>query len=123
MAATLYRSSAVANATYGTPEVSGLIVTSFSVNETAGLTEVKDDQGAVVAVAVAEPIQEISIEGLRTGSFTAEVGSALSITMPSSVTLGATTIVTGLTTNFAAEQFETLSLTARSYSTSMTAGA
>lgn len=123
MAATLYRSTAVANATYGTPEVSGLIVTSFSVNETAGLTEVKDDQGAVVAVAVAEPIQEISIEGLRTGSFAAEVGSALSITMPASVTLGSTTIVTGLTTNFAAEQFETLSLTARSYSTSMTAGA
>jgi hypothetical protein len=123
MAATLYRSTAVANATYGTPEVSGLIVTSFSVNETAGLTEVKDDQGAVVAVAVAEPIQEISIEGLRTGSFSADVGSALSVTMPASVTLGATTIVTGLTTNFAAEQFETLSLTARSYSTSMTAGA
>lgn len=121
MAATLYRSTAVSTAEYGTPEVSGLIVTSFGVNQTAGLTEVKDDQGGVVAVAVAEPIQEISIEGMRTGSFSATVGSALTVTMPASVTLGATTIVTGLTSNFAAEQFETVSLTARSYETSMTA--
>ena len=115
MAATLYRSSAVSSAEYGTPDISGIICTSFSINTTAGLTEVKDDQGGVVAVAVAEPIQEISIEGMRTGSFTASVGSTLSITMPASVTLGATTIVTGLTSNFAAEQFETVSLTARSY--------
>jgi len=121
MAATLYRSSAVSTAAFGTPEVSGLIVTSFGVNQSAALSEVKDDQGGVVAVAVAEPIQEISIEGMRTGSFSATVGSALSVTMPASVTLGATTIVTGLTSNFAAEQFETVSLTARSYETAMTA--
>jgi hypothetical protein len=121
MAATLYRSSAVSSAEYGTPNVTGLIVTSFSVNETAALSEVKDDQGGVVAVAVAEPIQEISIEGMRTGSFTATVGGALTITMPGSVSLGATTIVTGLTSNFASEQFETVSLTARSYQTTMTA--
>lgn len=120
MAATLYRSTAVANASYGTPDVSGLIVTSFSVNETAGLTEFKDDQGGVVCVAVAEPIQELSIEGMRTGTFAANVGAALTVTMPASVTLGATTIVTGLTTNFAAEQFETVSLTARSYTATMT---
>jgi hypothetical protein len=121
MAATLYRSSAVSSAEYGTPDVTGLIVTSFSVNETAALSEVKDDQGGVVAVAVAEPIQEISIEGMRTGTFAATVGGALTITMPGSVSLGATTIVTGLTSNFASEQFETVSLTARSYQTTMTA--
>lgn len=121
MAATLYRSSAVSTATYGTPTVSGLIVTSFSVNDTASLSEVKDSQGGVVAVAVSEVIKEISIEGMRTGSFSADVGDTLSITMPASVTLGATTLVTGLTTNFAAEQFETVSLTARSYSATMTA--
>lgn len=121
MAATLYRSSAVSSAEYGTPDVSGLIVTSFSVNETASLSEVKDDQGGVVAVAMSEVIKEISVEGMRTGSFSANVGSALTITMPASVTLGATTIVTGLTTNYAAEQFETVSLTARSYETAMTA--
>ncbi|MCX6964775.1 MAG: hypothetical protein NTW41_05430 [Verrucomicrobia bacterium] len=121
MAATLYRSSAVSSATYGTPDVSGLIVTSFSVNDTASLSEVKDDQGSVVAVAVSEVIKEISIEGMRTGSFSADVGDTLSVTMPASVTLGSTTIVTGLTTNFAAEQFETVSLTARSYSATMTA--
>jgi hypothetical protein len=122
MAATLYRHSDVSAAEYGTPDVSGMICTSFSVNETAALSEFKDDQGGIVAVAVAEPIQEISIEGMRTGSFSATVGSALTVTMPSSVTLGSTTIVTGLTTNFAAEQFETVSLTARSYQTSMAAG-
>jgi len=121
MAATLYRSSAVSTATYGTPTVSGLICTSFSVNDTASLSEVKDSQGGVVAVAVSEVIKEISIEGMRTGSFSADVGDTLSITMPASVTLGATTLVTGLTTNFAAEQFETVSLTARSYATAMTA--
>ena len=121
MAATLYRSSAVSTATYGTPTVSGLIVTSFSVNDTASLSEVKDSQGGVVAVAVSEVIKEISIEGMRTGSFSADVGDTLSVTMPASVTLGATTLVTGLTTNFAAEQFETVSLTARSYSATMTA--
>jgi hypothetical protein len=121
MAATLYRSSAVSSAEYGTPEVSGMICTSFSVNETAGLTEVKDSVGGVVAVAVAEPIQELSLEGMRTGSFSATVGGLLSVTMPGSVDLGATTIVTGLTSNFAAEQFETVSLTARSYQTAMTA--
>jgi hypothetical protein len=121
MAATLYRSSAVSTAEYGTPNVSGIICTSFSVNESASLSEVKDDQGGVVAVAMSEVIKEISIEGMRTGSFSASVGSALSVTMPASVVLGATTIVTGLTTNFAAEQFETVSLTARSYETAMTA--
>jgi hypothetical protein len=121
MAATLYRSSAVSSAEYGTPEVSGMICTSFSVNETAGLTEVKDSVGGVVAVAVAEPIQELSLEGMRTGSFSATVGGLLSVTMPGSVDLGATTIVTGLTSNFAAEQFETVSLTARSYQTAMSA--
>jgi hypothetical protein len=120
MAATLYRSADLSSAEYGTPDVTGLIVTSFSVNETAALSEVKDDQGGVVAVAVAEPIQEISIEGMRTGAFSATVGSALTITMPGSVSLGATTIVTGLTSNFASEQFETVSLTARSYETAMT---
>jgi hypothetical protein len=122
MAATLYRSTPVSSAEYGTPEVSGMICTAFSVNETAALSEFKDDQGGVVAVAVAEPVQEISLEGMRTGSFSATVGSALTVTMPASVDLGATTIVTGLTTNFAAEQFETVSLTARSYQTSMTVG-
>jgi hypothetical protein len=121
MAATLYRSTAVSTAEYGTPSVSGIICTSFSVNETASLSEVKDDQGGVVAVAMSEVIKEISIEGMRTGTFSASVGSALTITMPGSVDLGATTIVTGLTTNFAAEQFETVSLTARSYETAMTA--
>ena len=121
MAATLYRSAPVSTAEYGTPEVSGMICTSFSVNETAALSEFKDDQGGVVAVAVAEPVQEISLEGMRTGEFSATVGGVLSVTMPASVDLGSTTIVTGLTSNFAAEQFETVSLTARSYQTTMTA--
>ena len=119
MAATLYRHSDVSAAEYGCPTVSGIICTSFSVNESAALSEFKDDQGGIVAVAVAEPIQEISLEGMRTGTFSATVGGLLTVTMPSSVTLGSTTIVTGLTTNFAAEQFETVSLTARSYQTAM----
>jgi hypothetical protein len=42
--------------------------------------------------------------------------------MPSGITLGATTIVTGLTTTFASEQFEKISVAARSYKTQMTAG-
>lgn len=119
--ASIYRSSAVSNAAYGTPDVSGLIVTGFSVNETASVTETKDDQGSVVAVAVSDTIKEISISGMRTGSFSQTVGGALSITMPAGTTLGATTIVTGLTTTFAAEQFETLEVTAKSYSATMTA--
>ena len=119
MAATLYRETSVSGATYGTPTVSGIICTSFSVAETTSPSEFKDDQGNVIAIAVPEPIQELSIECMRTGSFSATVGSTLAITMPASVTLGATTIVTGLTTNFAAEQFETVSLTARSYKTAM----
>ena len=119
MAATLYRHTDLGTATYGTPTVAGLICTSFSVNDSASLSEVKDSQGGVVAVAVSEVIKEISIEGMRTGSFSADVGDTLAITMPASVTLGATTIVTGLTSNFAAEQFETVSLTARSYTAAM----
>lgn len=119
MAATLYREASVSEATYGTPTVSGMICTSFSVNETTSPSEFKDDQGNVIAIAVPEPIQELSLEGMRTGSFSATVGGLLSVTMPESVTLGATTIVTGLTSNFAAEQFETVSLTARSYKTAM----
>lgn len=122
MAATLYRSTPVSEASYGCPTVSGMICTSFSVNETAALSEFKDSQGGVVAVAVSETVQELSLEGMRTGSFSASVGGLLTVTMPESVDLGATTIVTGLTTNFAAEQFETVSLTARSYQTAMTVG-
>jgi hypothetical protein len=123
MAATLYRSTPVSDASYGTPEVSGMICTSFSVNETAALSEFKDSQGGVVAVAVSETVQELSVEGMRTGTFSATVGGLLTVTMPESVDLGATTIVTGLTTNFASEQFETVSLTARSYQTAMSAAA
>ncbi len=119
MAATLYRHSDLSAATYGTPTVSGMIALNFSVSETTSPTEIKDDQGSVLALAVPEAIQEISISGLRTGSFSATVGGTLAITMPDSVTLGATTIVTGLTTTFAAEQFEQVELTARSYKTAM----
>ena len=121
MAASIYRSSAVSSATFGTPDVSGLIVTGLTTSESTSLSEVKDDQGAVVAVAASEPVTEISIEGMRTGSFSATVGGALSITMPAGTTLGNTTIVTGLTTTFAAEQFEKISVTAKSYSATMTA--
>jgi hypothetical protein len=121
MAASLYRSTPVSEASYGCPTVSGMICTSFSVNETAALSEFKDSQGGVVAVAVSESVQELSLEGMRTGTFSATVGGLLSVTMPDSVDLGATTIVTGLTSNFASEQFETVSLTARSYQTAMSA--
>jgi hypothetical protein len=119
--ASIFKSTAVANATYGTPDVAGLIVTSFSVSETTSPTQFKDDQGTVIAIAIPEAVQEISIEGMRTGSFTATVGATLAITMPASVTLGATTVVTGLTTNFASEQFETVSMTAQSFKTAMSA--
>jgi hypothetical protein len=90
---------------------------------TAALSEFKDSQGGGVAVAVSETVQELSLEGMRTGSFSASVGGLLSVTMPDYVELGETTIVTGLTTNFASEQFETVSLTARSYQTAMSAAA
>lgn len=120
MPASVYRTSSVSNAAFGTPDVSGLIVNSFSVSESANTTEVKDDQGSVVAVAVGEPKKELSIEGMRTGSFSQSVGDALTITMPTGTDLGATTIVTGLTTSFAAEQFEKVSLKAVSYESSMT---
>ena len=121
MAASIYRASEISTATYGTPTVSGLICTSFSVSETTSPVQFKDDQGTVIAIAVPEAIQEISIEGMRTGSFTVTVGSTLAITMPDSVELGATTVVIGLTSTFAAEQFETLSMTAQSFKTAMTA--
>jgi hypothetical protein len=121
MAASIYRSTAVSSATYGTPDVSGLIVTGFSISESADVQEVKDDQGSVVAVAVGEPIQEISVEGMRTGDFTLTVGGTASISMPAGTSLGSTTICTSLETSFAAEQFETVSATLRSYGTAMTA--
>ena len=119
MAASIFRSSAVSNANYGTPDVSGLICTSFSISETADVQEVKDDQGTVVAVAVGEPIKEISFEGMRTGSFSLNVGGVASITMPAGTSLGATTICTSLETSFAAETFENISGTLRSYETAM----
>ena len=120
MAASIYRSSAVSSATFGTPDVSGLIVTGLTKSESTSLSEVKDDQGGVVAVAASEPVTEISIEGMRTGTFSATVGGTLSISgagLPS----GGTTIVTKLDTKFAAEQCESMSLSARHYSTTMTA--
>lgn len=121
MAATIYRSSAISGAAYGCPEVSGLICTSFSVSETTSPKQFTDDQGTVIGMAVPEPIQEISMEGIRTGSFSVTVGDLLAITMPAGVTLGATTIVTGLTTTYAAEQLEKISMKAQSFKTAMTA--
>ena len=119
--ASIFRSSAVSNAAYGCPEVTGLICTAFSINETASVTETKDDQGGVVAVAVSDSIKDITFSGIRTGSSSLTVGGALSITMPAGTSLGATTIVTGITTSFAAEQFENFEATAKSYSATMTA--
>jgi hypothetical protein len=123
MAASIFRSSAVSNAIYGTPDISGLICTSFSISQTADVQEVKDDQGSVVAVAVGEPIKEISFEGMRTGSFSLTVGGLASITMPAGASLGSTTICTSLETSFAAEQFENISGTLRSYQTAMSLAA
>jgi hypothetical protein len=123
MALSLYRAPEVSGASYATPPIAGLIVTSLSVAETTSPTEFKDAEGNVIAVAVPDPIQEISFEGMRTGNFTMAVGALLSITMPESVELGETTIVTGLTTNFASESFETISGSARSYKTAMSAAA
>jgi len=119
MALSLYRSTPIANAVYGCPTVPGLIVESFSVSETTSPTEQKDDEGNIIAVAVPDAVMEITIEGLRTGTFSQSVGGLLSITMPTGITLGATTIVTGLTTTFASEQFEKISVAARSYKTAM----
>ena len=121
MAASIYRASAISDATYGTPTVSGLVCTSFSISESTSPAQFKDDQGTVIAIAIPEPIQEISIEGMRTGTFSVTVGDTLAITMPASVDLGATTVVTGLTTTYAAEAFETVSMTAQSFKTAMTA--
>lgn len=121
MAATIYRSTGFSNATFGTPDVSGLIVTGFTISESADVQEVKNDQGGVVAVAVSEPIKEISIEGMRTGSFSQTVGGALTISMPQGHALGETTIVTSMETSFAAEEFETISVDAKSYTVAMTA--
>jgi hypothetical protein len=118
MAASIYRSAAVSTATYGTPTVAGLIVKSLNVSDSASLTEVKDDQGSVVAVAVGEPVQDISIEGLKTGSFTETVGGALTLTIPG-IASGGTTIITKIDTKFAAEQFESFSLTAKHYPVTM----
>ena len=120
MPASIYRSSAVSSATFGTPDISGLIVTGFDHSKSAGTTEVKDSQGSVIAVAVSEPKTEISISGMRTGSFSQSVGDALTITMPTGTSLGATTIVTSVDTKFAAEKFEEISIKAVSYETSMT---
>jgi len=119
MAASIYRSTAVSSAVYGTPTVTGLIVKSFNVSDSASLTEVKDDQGSVVAVAVSEPVQDISIEGMKTGAFTQTVGGALTMTIPG-IAAGGTTIVTKVDTKFAAEQFESFSLTAKHYAASLT---
>lgn len=118
MAASIYRTSTVSNAQYGTPEVSGLIVTGFSINSSAAMSEFKDDQGGVVAVAVSEPTKEISVEGMRTGSFSQTVGGTLSI---SGIDLDGTTIVSGLTTTYAAEKFETISVKAKNFAATMTA--
>jgi len=120
MAASIYRSSAVSSATFGTPDVSGLIVTGMTLSQSTSLNEVRDDQGSVVAVAASEPKTSISIEGMRTGTFSATVGGTLSISgagLPS----GGTTIVTKMDTKFAAEQFESVSLSAEHYGTTMTA--
>jgi len=119
MAASIYRSAAVSTATYGTPDISGLIIKSFNISESASLSEVKDDQGSVVAVAVSEPVKDISIEGMKTGSFSQTVGGALTVALPGG-SLGGTTIVTKLDTKYAAEQFESFSLTAKNYLVTMT---
>lgn len=119
MAASIYRSSAVSEATYGTPDITGLIVKSFNISESAPITEVKDDQGSVIAVAVGEIVKDISIEGMKTGEFSQNVGGALTITMPGDALTG-TTIVTKVDTKYAAEQFESFSLTAKNYSATMT---
>lgn len=122
MAASIYRSSAVSSAAYGTPDITGLIVKSFNISESSPISEVKDDQGSVIAVAVGDAVKDISIEGMKTGSFTQTLGGALTITMPGAALTG-TTIVTKIDTKFAAEQFESFALTAKNYSATMTQSA
>ena len=66
-----------------------------------------------------EPVKDISIEGMKTGSFSQSVGGALTVALPGG-SLGGTTIVTKVDTKYAAEQFESFSLTAKNYSATMT---
>ena len=118
MAANIYRAAAVSEATYGTPTVTGLIVKSLTKSQSAAVSEVKDDQGSVIAVAVADAVTDISIEGMRTGAFSASVGDLLEITIPDLPT-GGTSIVTKMDTKYQAEQFESVSLSVKHYGTVM----
>jgi hypothetical protein len=120
MAASIYKSSDLSSAVYGTPNVDGLIVKSLTKSESAAVSEVKDDQGSVIAAAVAEPVIDISIEGMRTGTFNVAVGDLLAITLPGLPT-GGTSIVTKMDTKYQSEQFESVSLSVKHYGTTMSA--
>lgn len=100
-----------------------MIVTGFSISDTADVKEVKGPQGEVLAVAVAEPIKEIKVDGMRTGAFALTVGGLATIAMPEGHDLGATTICTNLATTYAAQEFEKISATLKSYVTAMSVAA
>jgi altronate dehydratase len=117
MAATIFKSSSVTDIEFGTPDITGLVVTSYSRARNASPVELKNGDGDVVAVAIPETIGELSIEGVTNGAANPTVGGILSI---SDIETSGTVIVNSVTESYTAENFKTVSISAREYNGTMT---
>jgi hypothetical protein len=118
MAATIYKSSGVSSIEFGTPDITGLVVTSFSRSRSADPVELRNGDGDVVAVAIPETIGELTIEGVANGATLPTVGGILSI---AGLDLEGTVIVNSIEESYESENFRTLSISAREYNGTMTA--
>lgn len=118
MPATIYKASGVSSIEFGTPNITGLVVTSFSRARSADPVELRDGDGDVQAVAIPATIGELTIEGVTNGVSTPTVGGVLSL---SGITTTGTVIVNSIEESMETESFKTLSISAREYNGTMTA--
>lgn len=123
MAATVYKSTTAADLVYQMVNEDGIVLTNLNQNVQSLVSEVRDAENEVQAVAISGTTNEISLEGYTNGTIAATVGGLL--TLANSTDLGGmsggTVIVKTVSFSHAQGEFQKVSISATKYASTMTA--
>lgn len=120
--ATTYSTAAAADLVFTLTNEAGIILTDISQNVQSVVTEVRDAENEVVAVAQSGMTNEISINGYANGSIAATVGAILTLSNDTDLggMSGGTIIVKSVSFSHGQGEFQKVSISATKYGSTMT---
>jgi hypothetical protein len=123
--ATTYSTAAAADLVFTLTNEAGIILTDISQNVQSVVTEVRDAENEVVAVAQSGMTNEISINGYANGSIAATVGAILTLSNDTDLggMSGGTIIVKSVSFSHGQGEFQKVSISATKYGSTMTLSA